>query len=99
MTTYFDTREFEELARGTVDLDPLAMGSVTRWCKRECARRGVPFETVDEPRRNAAGEQIGPRMEISHDAATLVLSVAEAMATARNQALERILDERFGGIG
>lgn len=93
-TTYFDTREFDDLARWTVGLDVLTMGEIIRWCETQCARRSIPFETIFERRWNSDGEPIGPRMEISHDAAELVLAVAEAMTTARDAAFARVLDTR-----
>jgi hypothetical protein len=96
MRTYFDSRDFERLIGEVTGLDCLEVSGLVKWCRKECERAGVPFEEIYERRWNAAGEPIGPRMELEHDAAELVLSVAEAMGEARRVAFARKTANRVG---
>lgn len=92
------TFEFERMLSDTFDVSILTVGDILRWCKSECRKRDIAFETTATPQHNARGQYCGDHETIGMSAGDLVLGVVEAVAkamhAARTDAFERAVTLR-----
>jgi hypothetical protein len=84
----YDERFWVYVISNHTGLDVLTVTSLVRWCEQRLSEQGIHGVRVVESRSNEAGEAIGPDIRISFRFEMLLASVANAVAAARDAAME-----------